>query len=397
MGDGDTARRVVSKVGIWWPAGDESGLRAAADRWRVFASDVELLATDASRAARDLVAGNSGPAVDAFDTFWRRYDGPPDAYLPALATTGRAMGTALDQYADTVRDAKKRIEEMAVTIGASLVVGTALAAFTFGASEAAADGIAAGLVTAAESLSVEVSEAAAQIVATVLADTAVAAAENTLLDIAVAQPVRVLAFHDGGFDLAEAERALASGAEGGAAGSLSRILRIDPVALGIGPGAPGTRCGPQLDLPPRPRWASPHLRDHIFLGHIKPKRITGYHSRPGGVDTGSARVTSTTPVGDTGVYRAVYQQLDENGDPLRNSKGQELLKESTFFPDAWSAKQVEEAIGKSFEKFRLTGRLDAHGGKFEGTVDGIAIEGYYGFDETTGVYEVVTAYPNSRQ
>jgi hypothetical protein len=63
------------------------------------------------------------------------------------------MSTACTKYADDVATTKSKIEEAAAEIGAVLIVGTIGAFFTFGATEALADSIAAGVVaTASEAI-----------------------------------------------------------------------------------------------------------------------------------------------------------------------------------------------------------------------------------------------------
>ena len=229
MSDVSVAQQVIAKVGLWWPSADEGGLRLAASAWRSFAAEVDGVGFEGSAAARALVGANSGPAVEAFEGFWARYDGASGSYLPGIADGARAMAGALEQFAGAVADARRRVEELAVEVGATLVVGTALAIFTFGAAEAAAAGISAGLIASAASIGVELSATAASIAGGVLAGAAFGAVEAAAVDVAVAQPIRVEGFHDGGFSLDELEGALlgggALGAVAGGGGSALRALR----------------------------------------------------------------------------------------------------------------------------------------------------------------------------
>ena len=235
MSDVSVAQQVIAKVGLWWPSADEGGLRLAASAWRSFAAEVDGVGFEGSAAARALVGANSGPAVDAFEGFWARYDGGSGSYLPGIADGARAMAGALEQFAGAVADARRRVEELAVEVGATLVVGTALAIFTFGAAEAAAAGISAGLIASAASIGVELSATAAAIGGGVLAGAAFGAVEAAAVDVAVAQPIRVEGFHDGGFSLDEVEASLATGGVlgglGGGAATAGRALR-STAALG---------------------------------------------------------------------------------------------------------------------------------------------------------------------
>lgn len=149
MSDASTAEQVLAKVGLWWPDADEGQLREAANRWRELANAIDAATLDASGAAARVREATSGTAAVAFCDFWARYDGACDGYLPSAANSCRQLAEGCDAYADAVADAKRKLEELAVEIGATLVVGAALAFFTFAASEAAAGAISAGLIAAA--------------------------------------------------------------------------------------------------------------------------------------------------------------------------------------------------------------------------------------------------------
>jgi len=222
----DTARKVIAKVGLWWPAADEGKLDAAAAAWDAFAADIDAAAVDGTAAARSVVAANTGGAIEAFGSFWAKYDGGSDAYLPATAAAARSLAEACRKYAGAVRDAKHRVEELAVEIGATLVAGAALAFFTFGATEAAAAGISAELIAAAEAIGVELSATAASIIGSAVAFGAVGGLEAAAVDIVVAQPIRVEGFHDGGYSFDEVTSSAESGSIlGGLAGGGGAAFR----------------------------------------------------------------------------------------------------------------------------------------------------------------------------
>lgn len=88
--------------------------------------------------ARDVIGHNAGPVIEAFVGFWAKYKSGGSGWLPGSAQACRQLADALDRYADGVTHAKRHVEEAAVTVGAVLVAGTALAFCTAGLSEAAA-------------------------------------------------------------------------------------------------------------------------------------------------------------------------------------------------------------------------------------------------------------------
>lgn len=134
-------------------------------------------------------------------------------------------------------------------------------------------------------------------------------------------------------------------------------------------------------------------RRHIFEGELLGKRLVGYHHRPGGLDSGSARVRPGTihRLGN-GCYDATWNWVDESGDLVLNGHGIPRKKWSTFFPDDWSSTRTEAAIDEAFRQAQRRGFAPGTTW-FTGTVDGVVIEGR--FDATTK--KVVTAYPRNPQ
>ncbi len=222
----DVAQQVIAKVGLWWPDADEGQFKQAAAAWDRLATEIDRVCATGLAAAQHLKATNSGVAVDAFAELWDKYGGDGQGYLSTTANASRQMAAALRQYAEVVHQAKRKIEELAVTIGATLIAGTALAFFTFGISDAAAAATTAALVEAGLVVEGTVAAAVAGIVTTVLVGAAMGALEGFVLDIAVAQPIRVWGFHDGGFSLDEAKDwAIVGGIGGGLLGGAGAGLR----------------------------------------------------------------------------------------------------------------------------------------------------------------------------
>ena len=206
---------VVSTVGLWWPDAEEGDLRAVADAWDRMAVALDRTTEAGRAAATGALQGWSGDAADAFRDRWVGFE--RDGLVPG-ADGCRAMAVALRQYADEVETAKHEIEALAVEIGAGVVLGAAAAWFTFGASAAAAAGIAARLVVVAASIGVRVSSSVAGIVSTALTGVTFGAVDGVAAN-AVGQVYRVEALDEGGYSAGERRTAaMWSGAGGGLIG-----------------------------------------------------------------------------------------------------------------------------------------------------------------------------------
>ncbi|MFJ9842956.1 hypothetical protein ACIRYZ_21275 [Kitasatospora sp. NPDC101155] len=227
MGESTTAKAVRKLTGMWWPDADPDKLRKVADAWEAMATAIDNVTVPTNQAAAAIVANNHGPAIDAFGKFWGQYYGGKDSagkgkgWLPETADACRSLAKALRDFATEVDKAIKKLEEEAAIVGATLVAGTALAFFTAGISEGIATGAAATIVATATGLGVTVSSTIATIAATVLVGAAFGAVEAITVDLAVAQPIRVEFFDDGGYSFNEAlDSAETGGVMGGAGGGL---------------------------------------------------------------------------------------------------------------------------------------------------------------------------------
>ncbi|MFD7447979.1 hypothetical protein [Kitasatospora sp. NPDC059827] len=225
MGESTAAKAVRKLTGMWWPDADADKLRKVADAWEAMATALDNVTVPTNQAAAAIVANNHGPAIDAFGTFWGRYYGGKDSagkgkgFMPETAEACRNLAKALREFADAVDKAIKKLEEEAAIVGGTLVAGTALAFFTLGISEGAALAASAGIVAAASALGVTVSETIAMIAATVLVGAAFGAVEAITVDLAVAQPIRVEFFDDGGYSGQEVADSFKTGLIMGGAGS----------------------------------------------------------------------------------------------------------------------------------------------------------------------------------
>ncbi|MER7671085.1 hypothetical protein ABTY61_21840 [Kitasatospora sp. NPDC096128] len=234
MGESTVAKAVQKVTGMWWPDADPDKLRKVADAWDAMATAIDNVTVPTNQAAAAIVANNHGPAIDAFGTFWGRYYGGKDSagkgkgWLPETADACRGLAKALRDFAHEVDKAIKKLEEEAAIVGGTLVVGTALAFVAFSISADIAVATSAGIVATAASVGVAVSEAVATIAATVLVGAAFGAVEAITVDLAVAQPIRVEFFGDGGYSLTEAVDSAKTGeimgAAGGGLGAGARVV-----------------------------------------------------------------------------------------------------------------------------------------------------------------------------
>ncbi|MER7583816.1 hypothetical protein [Kitasatospora sp. NPDC097691] len=209
---------------MWWPDADPDKLRKVADAWEAMATAIDNVTAPTNQAAAAIVANNHGPAIDAFGQFWGRYYGGKDSagkgkgWLPDTAEACRSLAKALREFAHEVDKAIKKLEEEAAIVGGTLVVGAALAFVTFSISADIAAATAAGIVATAASVGVAVSEVVATIAATILVGAVFGSVEAIAVDLAVAQPIRVEFFGDGGYSLTEAADSAKTGGIMGAAG-----------------------------------------------------------------------------------------------------------------------------------------------------------------------------------
>lgn len=332
---------VVSTVGLWWPDAEEGDLRAAADAWDRTAVALDRTAEAGRGAATGAVAGWSGDAADAFRDRWGGFE--RDGLVPG-ADGCRAVAGALRQYADEVETAKHEIEALAVEIGAGVVLGAAAAWFTFGASAAAAAGIAARLVAVAASIGVRVSSSVAGIVSTALTGATFGAVDGVAAN-AVGQLYRVEALDEGGYSADElGTTAMWSGAGGvlgaGAGVVATRALReaAPGPELLRGPGG-GIRAAleptdwgplhrawrPGLDetaqrLLPHERPTARLLADEGATVHTRPPRSTEGHKNP---DT----IIRTGP-GDPGTYTELKEVANSSTAVAKRLRGaQQQLSE----------------------------------------------------------------------
>lgn len=145
---------ILNEFGIPWPDADSGKARAAATAWKAIATAAQDALSATGGAASSLSAHNTGPAMDAFNTFWSGVGGPFDAclvvdkpsLLPVLIEACDAMSTACDNFADAVDETKHKLEETAAEITAAITAGALATFFTAGVSDMVGDGVATSLI-----------------------------------------------------------------------------------------------------------------------------------------------------------------------------------------------------------------------------------------------------------
>lgn len=211
-------------AGMFWPQGDPAGLRRAAQSWRDVAQAIDGVSHASSGIAAGVRGQNQGAAIDAFGTYWAKWEGRGGGgYFEATAQASRQMADGLERYASAIDAARKRVAEIAAAAATVLGIGLVLTFVTFGISDAAAGATAAGLTAAAAAVGVDLSATVAGIVATVLTGAAIGAVASMTIDTAI-QIERIYGFQDQkGFNWGEFERSGELGALTGGAGSTIAI------------------------------------------------------------------------------------------------------------------------------------------------------------------------------
>jgi hypothetical protein len=182
------------QLGLFWPQGDPAGLRRAARAWRDAAQAIDGVSHAASGIAAGVKGHNEGAAIDAFGSYWSRWEGG-GGYFDTAAQACRQMADGLEKYASAIDAARKRVEEIAATAATVIAVGAVLSIVTGFLSDAVAGGVTAGLVAAAAAVGVELSATVVDIAATILAAGAVGAIASMTIDTAI-QIERIYGFQD---------------------------------------------------------------------------------------------------------------------------------------------------------------------------------------------------------
>lgn len=223
----DEAKKILLKLGLWWPDANSGTLRSAATAWRAFADSVDDVRGPVNTTATSLIHHNKGESIDAFEKFWGQYAKGKDAgWLSDLSDAARAMAKALDKFADAIDDAINKLWTQIGIDAAVIAGGVALAFVTAGLASGAAVAAADVIIELGASLGVAVSTTVAEIAAGTLVAAAFGGIESVTVDAAIAQPLRMATGLQKGFSLDEVSQAAQDGMiYGGALGAGSGVLK----------------------------------------------------------------------------------------------------------------------------------------------------------------------------
>ncbi|MGW4975929.1 DUF6531 domain-containing protein [Streptomyces mirabilis] len=223
----DEAKKILLKLGLWWPDANSGSLRAAATAWRTFADAVDDVRGPVHTSASSLIHHNTGESIDAFEKFWNRYAKGKDAgWLSDLAESSRGMAKALDKFADAIDDAINKLWTQIGIDAAVIAGGVALAFFTAGLASGAAVAAADAIIEFGATMGIAVSTTVAEIAAGTLVAAAFGGIESVTVDLAVAQPLKMVTGLQQGFSLDEVNQAAKDGMIfGGALGAGGGVLK----------------------------------------------------------------------------------------------------------------------------------------------------------------------------
>ncbi|MEU5438760.1 RHS repeat-associated core domain-containing protein [Streptomyces sp. NPDC020719] len=221
------AKKILLKLGMWWPEANSGTLRHAAGAWRTFADAVDDVRAPVNNTAASLIHNNKGEAIETFTTFWERYAKGKDAgWLSDLSKSARKMAEALDKFADAVDDAINKLWTQIGIDAAVIAGGIALAFFTAGLASGAAVAAADAIIELGATLGVAVSTTVAEIAAGTLVAAAFGGIESVTVDLAVAQPLKIATGLQKGLSLDEISQAAKDGViYGGALGAGGGVLK----------------------------------------------------------------------------------------------------------------------------------------------------------------------------
>jgi hypothetical protein len=193
-------------------------------------------------------------------------------------------------------------------------------------------------------------------------------------------------------EAAETDAADAAEAGAGSSGTTSALEAAEAEADAADAGSDAASDAaedrrPRMGVDGRPEW-SPNA--HVERGEVSAdgKRLIGYHSRPGGVDSGQEAFDESTRSDlPGGCYAGRWSMTDADGNAIKKPNGADLNKFSTFWPDNMSSEDRDAATAEAYDDAVENGTLDAWG--FSGVGAGIHVRGWF---DAAG--KVTTSYPD---
>jgi hypothetical protein len=126
-------------IGLTWPEADEELLFEAGQRWMSYAEQVQQVAQEANARAAQVWQTSSGDAVDAFEEWWTRQDGP-SRRLAEDAAAALLIGGALMAFAAITLALKIAFIVQLIILAVEVAQAIATAFVTFGATTAEVPG-----------------------------------------------------------------------------------------------------------------------------------------------------------------------------------------------------------------------------------------------------------------
>ncbi|GAA3855222.1 hypothetical protein GCM10022243_20810 [Saccharothrix violaceirubra] len=152
---------------------------------------------------------------------------------------------------------------------------------------------------------------------------------------------------------------------------------------------------PVYDVPTRPpAWTlpthplHPGLDEHLFVGHVRGGRLSGYHRHD---PTTGTVLSAVLPEDRRGVYAADVDKPVTGGRFVSKAR-------TSLFPATWTKVEIAHAVRTAFANRRPSVPRPGHEvtARWEGHYRGVLIRGYVmsGLDaNTAGIDDVTTAWP----
>jgi hypothetical protein len=129
----------LSWIGLTWPEADEELLFEAGQQWISYAEQVQQVAEEADARAAEVWKTSSGDAVDAFQEWWTREEGP-SRRLAEDAAAAALIGGALMAFAAITLALKVNFIVQLIILAVEVAQAIATAVVTFGATTAEVPG-----------------------------------------------------------------------------------------------------------------------------------------------------------------------------------------------------------------------------------------------------------------
>lgn len=219
LGD-DAVEQVIRFLGLPWPKADEDKLRQLAGTYDRMAGTLDQVTAGAAGPARSIIADNSGLPIDNFAAFWNQYEGGGQSWLPATAASCREQATSLRKLADGVQTQKTVLKAEVLAVAATILVGAGLLIVpgVNVISGAAMSAATLAAESAATACGLAISATVLEIIGTIVGSAIIGAVTSVVLDLAVAQPIKIAMGAQDGLTVDHLLKTAGYGAAGGVVG-----------------------------------------------------------------------------------------------------------------------------------------------------------------------------------